>query len=74
MNRKQSLLIAGFLAALITTGVVTIGSFVANAASQPAVASTNEVQTADPTAQSAVDAAYLAEVQTTLAAYLLLAL
>jgi len=36
MNRTQSLILAGFFAALITAGVVTFGNFVASAANQPA--------------------------------------
>ena len=66
MERKRALIVAGFLAATITSGVILFGSYAARAAAdRPATTSSQIVDVAANS--TAADQAYLTEVQATLA-------
>jgi septal ring factor EnvC (AmiA/AmiB activator) len=55
MERKKSLMLAGFLTAALTTGVVSFGSFVAGAANPPVAAAAQQVDAAPQAATALAD-------------------
>ena len=66
MERRKALIVAGFLAATVTSAVLLFGAYAANAAADRPVSTT--VQAGTAAAESAAnDQAYLAEMQATLA-------